>query len=39
VQLYHDGDRWWVISVLWDNERTGVELPREWLAKKGSSAG
>jgi hypothetical protein len=39
VQLYHDGARWWVISVLWDNERAGVDLPREWLAKEGSSAG
>jgi len=39
VQLYNDGARWWVISVLWDNERAGVELPREWLAKTSSSAG
>ena len=27
IQLYHDGDRWWVLSVLWDNERTGIPLP------------
>jgi len=27
VQLYHDGDRWWVLSILWDNERTGIALP------------
>ncbi|HKH43404.1 MAG TPA: hypothetical protein VKM72_01940 [Thermoanaerobaculia bacterium] len=26
-QLYHDGDRWWVVSMLWDNERTGIPLP------------
>jgi hypothetical protein len=24
IQLYHDGDRWWVLSVLWDNERPGL---------------
>jgi hypothetical protein len=26
-QLYNDGDRWWVVSMLWDNERTGIPLP------------
>lgn len=31
LQLYHDGERWWVLSVLWDNEREGVTLPAEWL--------
>lgn len=30
IQLYHDGERWWVMSVLWDNERPGVEVPAEW---------
>ena len=29
IQCYHDGERWWVMSVLWDNEREGVELPEE----------
>jgi len=29
IQLLHDGERWWVMSVLWDNEREGVELPGE----------
>ena len=27
IQLFHDGDRWWVVSVLWDNERPGNTLP------------
>ena len=27
IQLFHDGDRWWVMSVLWDNEREGNPLP------------
>jgi len=27
IQLFHDGDRWWVVSVLWDNERAGNPLP------------
>ena len=21
IQLFHDGDRWWIVSMLWDNER------------------
>jgi hypothetical protein len=29
IQLFHDGDRWWVMSVLWDNEREGNPLPAE----------
>lgn len=27
IQLFYDGDRWWVMSVLWDNEREGNPLP------------
>jgi hypothetical protein len=30
IQLYHDGHRWWVVSVLWDNERPGLEVPADW---------
>lgn len=26
IQLYHDGDRWWIVSMLWDNERPGLSL-------------
>ena len=26
IQLFHDGDRWWVMSVMWDNERPGNPL-------------
>ena len=31
IQLFHDGSRWWVLSVLWDNERPGNPLPEEYL--------
>lgn len=34
IQLFHDGDRWWVLSVLWDNERPGNPLPEEYLARE-----
>lgn len=27
IQLFHDGDRWWIISMLWDNENPGILLP------------
>jgi len=34
IQLFHDGDRWWVLSVLWDNERSGNPLPEEYQPSK-----
>lgn len=27
IQLFRDDDRWWVLSILWDNERPGTPLP------------
>jgi hypothetical protein len=27
IQLFHDGDRWWVLSIAWDNERPGNPFP------------
>lgn len=27
IQLYYDGSRWWIVSILWDNEREGNPLP------------
>jgi hypothetical protein len=30
IQLFHDGARWWVASIMWDNERDGVTLPAEF---------
>ena len=38
IQLYQDGARWWVTSVLWDNERDGVSLPPEWSRTDGREA-
>ena len=29
IQLFWDGSRWWVMSILWDNERPGLRLPPE----------
>jgi hypothetical protein len=32
-QLAHDGKRWWIVSILWDEERPDNPLPREFAAK------
>jgi hypothetical protein len=29
LQLMHDGERWWILSCIWDNEREGVALPKD----------
>jgi hypothetical protein len=31
VQLWFDGKRWWVTSLLWDDERPGNPIPHEYL--------
>lgn len=32
LHLWNDGTRWWIMSVIWDNEREGLTLPARWLA-------
>ena len=27
IQLFHDGERWWILGMSWDNERPGSPLP------------
>lgn len=31
IQLLYDGTRWWVVSVFWDSERPGNEIPAGYL--------
>lgn len=31
IQLYHDGSRWWIISMIWDIERDGNQIPQRYL--------
>jgi hypothetical protein len=33
-QMYFDGTRWWITSVIWDIERPDNPVPKELLAKK-----
>lgn len=34
IQLLKDGGRWWVISIFWDAERPGNEIPAKYLPRK-----
>jgi hypothetical protein len=31
IQLVTNGERWWVVTILWDFERAGNPIPREYL--------
>jgi hypothetical protein len=33
IQLLNDGARWWIISILWDEERSDNPLPKEFAVK------
>ncbi len=34
IQLFNDGSRWWVISILWDEETPANPLPPELVSAK-----
>ncbi len=29
IQLYHDGNRWWILSWMFDNERADNQIPKK----------
>lgn len=31
IQLFYDGQRWWIMNMLWDNERKGNTLPEMYM--------
>ena len=31
IQLYYDGERWWIMSWVYDSERPGNPIPPEYL--------
>ena len=35
IQLFSDGTRWWVVGVLWDNERPDKPIPAAYLKPRG----
>jgi hypothetical protein len=34
IQLFNDGTRWWVVGVLWDNERPDKPIPPAFLKSR-----
>ena len=37
IQLLYDGSRWWIVSILWDQERSDNPLPKEFAARSSGS--
>jgi hypothetical protein len=33
IQLYFDGKRWWILSVLWQSENADLPIPKQYLNK------
>jgi hypothetical protein len=33
IQLFNDGSRWWVVGVMWDNERPDKPIPAAYLKR------
>lgn len=33
IQLLNDGERWWIVSVYWDSERPGTEIPPQYITR------
>ena len=31
IHLWNDGTRWWIMSIIWDNEREGLSIPQHWF--------
>jgi hypothetical protein len=31
IQLFHDGGRWWIVSIYWQQERTECPIPEKYL--------
>ncbi len=31
IQLYSDGSRWWIVTVLWQPESPSIPLPKDYL--------
>jgi hypothetical protein len=37
LELAYDGKRWWIASILWDEERPDNPLPKEFATKAGNN--
>jgi hypothetical protein len=36
IQLFHDGERWWIANMIWDDERPGSAIPAAYLPGDGA---
>ncbi len=34
LQLFHDGERWWISSITWEDEQSDNPIPDEYLQKR-----
>lgn len=32
IQLFNDGQRWWVVTIFWDSERPDQPIPQKYLS-------
>lgn len=32
-QLWHDGERWWIVSIAWHEEREGLSIPDRYTGR------
>ena len=33
IQLMHDGERWWVVTIYWTGERPDLPIPEKYIGK------
>jgi len=33
IQLFHDGERYWVVTIFWDSERPDMPIPQQYLGR------
>jgi hypothetical protein len=34
IQLFHDGARWWIVTIFWDSERPDQPIPADYLPRR-----
>jgi hypothetical protein len=31
IQLFNDGERWWIVTIYWQHESVGTPIPKQYL--------
>jgi hypothetical protein len=39
LELMNDGRRWWIVSIMWEDERPGLSLPAKYLPATAAGGG